>query len=470
MSECINLKEFPNVPDSIVELELSKTGIEEIPPRIENLFRLCKLIMYGCKKLINISPNISKLENLEFLGLSICGIDGDDDDCRGNENDNEDGDGESGEDEEDADDDDGEDANDDDVEDGESLVDTVSDHNDDDGTDVDDDDDDDDTGFFDAIIEWGVDLKQSWTLRSDFKVHYILPICLPEKALTSPISLCFRSNSFKAIPDYIKYLSGLKKLDIRECRKLVALPQLPRSLLLLDAENCESLKRIDCSFQNSNICLNFANCINLNQEAREHIETSACKYALLPGIEVPAHLSHQATSGSLTINLTPRPLPSSFKFKACILLSKSNINLEDHNDDENSLMCVSCRVRGKQNGLIVRYGSNQLPIPALLGDTGHLYIFEDYFSLNQGSPEAEGATFSELVFDFIVHDKTWKVKGCGVNLVEVLHHNLDGKETEDEDCMDRNNMEKNKETEEEESGGDDDAEIWINQAPLTSSS
>lgn len=74
------------------------------------------------------------------------------------------------------------------------------------------------------------------------------------------------------------------------------------------------------------------------------------------------------------------------------------------------------------------------------------------------------------MFDFIVHDKTWKVKGCGVNLLEVLHHILDGKETEDEDCMDRNKIEKNTETEEEESGGDDDAEIWINQAPLTSSS
>lgn len=121
-------------------------------------------------------------------------------------------------------------------------------------------------------------------------------------------------------------------------------------------------------------------------------------------------------------------------------------------------MWVSCRVRGKHNDFIVRYGSNQLPIPALLEEvTRHLYIFEDYFSLNQDSPEAEEVTFSELVFDFIVHDKTWKVKGCGVNLLEVLHHILDGKETEDEDCMDRNKIEKNTETEEEESGGDDDA-------------
>ncbi|CAN6848382.1 unnamed protein product, partial [Brassica oleracea] len=37
-------------------------------------------------------------------------------------------------------------------------------------------------------------------------------------------------------------------------------------------------------------------------------------------VEVPADFTHQATSGSLTINITPRSLPSSVRFKACILL------------------------------------------------------------------------------------------------------------------------------------------------------
>ncbi|KAF2562615.1 hypothetical protein F2Q70_00014491, partial [Brassica cretica] len=64
---CTNIKEFPNVPDSIVELSLSRTWIEEIPPWIEKLFRLRKLIMHGCEKLKYISPNFSMLENLEDL-------------------------------------------------------------------------------------------------------------------------------------------------------------------------------------------------------------------------------------------------------------------------------------------------------------------------------------------------------------------------------------------------------------------
>ncbi|CAA7048561.1 unnamed protein product [Microthlaspi erraticum] len=372
MSGCRNLKEFPNVHDTIEELVLCETGIEEVPPWLENLFRLRKLVMYGCKKLKIISPNISKLENLEFLGLRISG---------------------------------------------ENVFDNAR--------------------LFKAVIEWGPDMKHSWTLRSDFKVHYILPICLPEKALTSPLSLCFRSNGFKTIPDCIRRLSGLSKLDITECRKLEALPPLPGSLVFLDAQDCISLKRIDSCFQNPKICLNFAACINLNQKARKLIQTSACKYALLPGVKVPTHFTHQAASGSLAINLTPRPLPSSFGFKACILLSQGSINSEDHSDeeDEKSMMGVSCRVRGKQNGLTVQYGSNQLHMPALYGYTDHLYIFEDSFCLNQDFPEAEEATFSELVFNFIVHDKTWKVKGCGVRVLNGENADDDeGGEDEDDDC------------------------------------
>ncbi|CAN7038016.1 unnamed protein product [Brassica rapa subsp. trilocularis] len=375
MSGCRNLKEFANVPENIVELVLCSTGIEEVPPQIENLFRLRKLIMYGCKKLKTISPNISKLENLEFLGLRVYGF---------------------------------------------------LEHDDIDQYHPD---------LYEVIIEWGPDFKRSWKLRSDFDVHYILPKCLPQKALTSPVSLRFRGrDGLVTIPDCIGRLSGLSMLDVKRCRKLVALPQLPCSLLSIDANCCEYLKIIDSSFQNPKICLNFAYCSDLNQEARNLIQTSACKYAVLPGQEVPAHFTHRATSGSLTISLTPTPLPSSFRFKACILLSKDNIYSFEM--VRNSLKGVSCRVRGKQNGHTVQYVSNQIHhTPDLAGCGNHIYICEDFFSLNQDCPETEETTSSELSFVFIVHDTIWKVKGCGVQLLELLHCSIDGKETEDEESM-----------------------------------
>ncbi|KAL0823698.1 hypothetical protein Bca101_047375 [Brassica carinata] len=416
MDRCENLKEFPNVPESIVELHLDWTRIEEIPPWIEKLFRLRTLSVSYCR-LKKISPNISKLENLEWLYL-------------------------------------------------ESYVHVVHDE---------------------AIIEWGPELKRSWKLVTDFNFDYILPICLPEKALTSPISLIFGNERSRTIlPDCIRRFSQLTELDIRECGELVALPPFPGSLLSINAHGCGSLESIDSSsFQNPNICLDFARCFNLNQEARRLIQTSACKYALLPGEEVPAHFTHQATSGCLTINMAPTPLPSSFRFKACILLT---------NDEEgkNSLKGgISCRVSGKQNGHTVQYGSNQVHhMTYLNGQAEHLYIFEDSFSLNQDCPEAEEATFSELFFEFRIHDTAWKVKGCGVRLLEeVPQCILDGKETEDEECRGINieannenaggedkekkdddggegadveediNLEANNETEEgEELGSDEDAE------------
>ncbi|CAN6848372.1 unnamed protein product [Brassica oleracea] len=396
ISGCKNIKDFPNVPDSIVELNLSKTGVEEVPPWIEKLFRLRKLSMFGCEKLKTISPNISKLENLEVLALSsVYRWDEDPEYC-------------------------------------------------------------DFINYNEAIIEWGSEMKRRWSLQTDFDFDNILPICLPEKALTSPISLRFGHEGFTTIPDCINHLSGLIKLDITQCRNLVALPPLPGSLLSIDAHGCESLESIDSSsFQNPNICLDFARCFNLNQEARKLIQTSACKYAFLPGEEVPAHFTHQATSGCLTINMSPTPLPSSFRFKACILLSKGNTDLADHNDeDKNSFTGISCRIGGKQNGHTVPYGSDQLhrmPVPYLLQE--HLYIFEDSFSLNQDCPEAEEATFNELFFKFRVHDEGWKVKGCGVRLLEeVPQCILDGKETEDEECRGIN-IEANNEN-----AGDEDKE------------
>ncbi|KAF3547773.1 hypothetical protein DY000_02005710 [Brassica cretica] len=211
-----------------------------------------------------------------------------------------------------------------------------------------------------------------------YLVHPLKPQTSIKKALSSPISLSLTSDSLETIPDCIKSLSRLIELDIRACEKLVALPPLPGSLLSIDAGDCESLKRIDPSFQNPNICLNFSHCINLNQEARNLIHASACKDAFLLGEEVLAHFTHGASSGSLTINSTPTLLPSSFRFKAWILLSEGYF-LDD------TLVDVSVRVRSKQNGLIVGRGSTQLHIPYLPRYEEHLYIFEDSCSLNQAS-------------------------------------------------------------------------------------
>ncbi|CAA0403402.1 unnamed protein product [Arabidopsis thaliana] len=264
-----------------------------------------------------------------------------------------------------------------------------------------------------------------------------------ELVYTSPVSLHFISNEFKTIPDCIKNLSQLHQLSFYRCHKLVSLPQLSDCLSSLDAENCVSLETIDGSFHNPDIRLNFLNCNNLNQEARELIQKSVCKHALLPSGEVPAYFIHRAIGDSVTIHLKERHLPLYLIFKASLVLfndDEINYDYDDDDDDDydeevivygdydsyphsddytkQETMRLSCRVEGKQNGLTIQYGSSVHLLPTPHRYTEHVYIFEASFSLGEcNSPEAE----SELVFDFKVHDYFWAIKECGLQLLELPH-------------------------------------------------
>ncbi|KAH0910518.1 LOW QUALITY PROTEIN: hypothetical protein HID58_033839, partial [Brassica napus] len=239
--------------------------------------------------------------------------------------------------------------------------------------------------------------------------------------------------------DYIKQLPQLKQLSLYECPSLVSLPQPPDSLSSLDAENCVSLETIDGSFHNPDIRLNFLNCVKLNHEARELIQASVCKHALLPAGEVSGHFIHRATGGSITIHLKERHLPMFLKFKACLLMIDDEGDVDEEDDDydeevivygdydtyphsdhykKQDTMRLSCRVDGKQNGVTTRYGSSVHILPTPRAFTDHIYVFEASFSLDQCSnPEGE----SELVFDFKVHDYFWVIKECGLQLLELPH-------------------------------------------------
>ncbi|CAN6867888.1 unnamed protein product [Brassica oleracea] len=182
--------------------------------------------------------------------------------------------------------------------------------------------------YVEVNIRWFSDFLNQWTLQTD-----MLQICLPETVYISPLSLFFIRNDFKTIPDYIKQLPQLKQLSLYECRSLVSLPQPQDSLSSLDAENCVSLETIDGSFHNPDIRLNFLNCVKLNHEARELIQTSVCKHALLPAGEVSGHFIHRATGGSITIHLKERHLPMFLKFKACLLMIDDEGDVDEEDDD-----------------------------------------------------------------------------------------------------------------------------------------
>ncbi|XP_020879464.1 disease resistance protein TAO1 [Arabidopsis lyrata subsp. lyrata] len=202
-------------------------------------------------------------------------------------------------------------------------------------------------------------------------------------------------SSLVELPFSIGNLINLKVLNLSSLSCLVSLLQIPDSISHIDAEDCESLERLDCSFHNPNICLKFAKCFKLNQEARDLIiQTPTSEYAVLPGREVPAYFTHQSTTGgSLTIKLNEKPLPTSMRFKACILLVHKGD--DEARDDKNWMDENGCYVSCKK--------SKHYLYPVL---AEHMYVFE---------VEAD-VTSSELVFEFKIDSKNkkWKIKECGV--------------------------------------------------------
>ncbi|KAL1198740.1 Disease resistance protein RPS6 [Cardamine amara subsp. amara] len=72
LSGCSQLKTFPDIATNIQRLNLSKTGIEEVPWWIEKFSKLTYLNMCGCKSLQCVSLNICKLKHLVGAYISDC--------------------------------------------------------------------------------------------------------------------------------------------------------------------------------------------------------------------------------------------------------------------------------------------------------------------------------------------------------------------------------------------------------------
>ncbi|VYS68444.1 unnamed protein product [Arabidopsis thaliana] len=76
LSGCSRLRSFPNIlrfSTKISYLFLDRTGIDEVPPWIEDFSQLKYLRMNGCNKLHSVSLNMSKLEYLDTVDFSDCG-------------------------------------------------------------------------------------------------------------------------------------------------------------------------------------------------------------------------------------------------------------------------------------------------------------------------------------------------------------------------------------------------------------
>ncbi|CAL9238479.1 unnamed protein product, partial [Arabidopsis halleri] len=232
-------------------------------------------------------------------------------------------------------------------------------------------------------------------------------------------------SSLVELPSSVGNLTNLQELSLEGCSRLVSLPQLPDSLMKLKVQNCESLEKLDSSFFNLGIRPNFTNCFKLNQETRDLlIQTSTVKLVVLPGKEVPAYFTYRGYGNSVTVKLNQKPLPTSTKFKACILFGNEGkddaysidwdttcvYNKGEHEDGIQERGSVSCCIRQKVNGFSYFFRIK----------TEHLYIFE---------VEVEEVTSTELDFDFEIFDfysRPMVIKECGI--IHILEHHVDGDE------------------------------------------
>jgi len=239
----------------------------------------------------------------------------------------------------------------------------------------------------------------SWSRLAVYEMSYFESLKEFPHALDIITDLLLVSEDIQEVPPWVKRMSRLRALRLNNCNSLVSLPQLPDSLDYIYADNCKSLERLDCCFNNPEIRLYFPKCFKLNQEARDLImHTSTRKYAMLPSIQVPACFNHRATSGDyLKIKLKESSLPTTLRFKACIMLVKVN---EEMRDDE-MWPSVLIAIRVKQNDLKVLCTASIYPVL-----TEHIYTFE---------LEVEEVTSTELVFEFTpFHKSNWKIGECGI--------------------------------------------------------
>ncbi|AES86731.2 disease resistance protein (TIR-NBS-LRR class), putative [Medicago truncatula] len=186
-------------------------------------------------------------------------------------------------------------------------------------------------------------------------LHYVSAI--PPDALPSSFGFLGKLEildlvftAIESIPSSIKNLTRLRKLDIRFCSKLVALPELPSSVETLLVE-CESLKTVffpsvinlmKFAYRHSAALLHHAKSNESNADYKDKFDSYQAVY-LYPGSSVPEWFKYRTAQDDMIIDLSPFFLSPLLGFVFCSILAKDsqfcyqielNITTIDVVDDE----------------------------------------------------------------------------------------------------------------------------------------
>ncbi|KAK2640288.1 hypothetical protein Ddye_028083 [Dipteronia dyeriana] len=317
LSDCDNLTKFPEISADLTELDLSGTAIDEVPPSIGSLTKLWGLNLSQCTRLKHISTNICKLKSLQWLNLKNC----------------------SG------------------LESFPEIWETMEGlhmlelrgtaikelpHNDLDLSDcsklkiL-----PDNLGNIKSLQELSIDRTaisqlpstmmhlnelESLSCRgcrglrltrsSDFPcslTDLYLSDCnlkeIPEdiRLLSSLLELDLSGNDFESLPKSMKQLSKLRHLKVNNCNMLQSLTEVPLSLELLSASDCQQLRSISEASELVNTEFIFTNCPKLEVTAVGNILATVEGYEgeldwfsfICPGSEVPEWFSYKSNESSI---------------------------------------------------------------------------------------------------------------------------------------------------------------------------
>ncbi|KAI9119841.1 hypothetical protein K1719_009230 [Acacia pycnantha] len=237
------------------------------------------------------------------------------------------------------------------------------------------------------------------------------------------------------LPVNTKHLLGLEYLILRNCRRLLSLPELPPSISILDVDNCESLESVPTwrPLISGSKCLSFVNCIQLNEQSLHNImeaATSVIYYAShentnhmanyssihVPGSKVPKWFKSRATQSCMIVELPQ--ISDLVDFFYCIAL--------DFNSEIDSYAILDCTCY--LEGFKVAYSTHSVTIQKMKSD--HVFIWND--------DSYDGGIISEirrenqqlfanikLCFEFEVKTNEFRkvmIKECGVCPVYVSEY------------------------------------------------
>ncbi|KAG7589523.1 Winged helix DNA-binding domain superfamily, partial [Arabidopsis suecica] len=333
-----NLKELPNLSKATNLVQLC-SSLVELPLSIGNLTMLKYLSLQGCSK-VKVLPNDITLDSLEELDVSGC-----------------------------------------------SQLTSIPEI----------------STNIESLMLCGTLIKEvplsikSWSRLHDVRITYCKELEEFPHALDIITELELNDTEIEEVPTWVSGMSRLRRLVLNKCTNLVSLPQLPDSLTNLDAESCESLETLACSFPNPEVCLKFIDCWKLNEKGRDIIiQPSTSSYAILPGREIPEFFTYRATTGgSVVMKFNQRRLPTSFRFKACILLVYKG-DEADYAEWGSVYLTIIDKQSGRKNGF-------ETDVRPFL--TEHLYIFE---------MEVNNVESREIFFEFGTHSGKWEIGECGI--------------------------------------------------------